>query len=74
MDDNGTIRLMLAYLCISKESEASLVRKVEILDRFGLKDDEIAQVCGASSQSIRNSRLILKKANNGKAKGKKATH
>ena len=31
-----TTRLMLAYLCIAKEAEASLEGKVEILDRFEL--------------------------------------
>jgi hypothetical protein len=59
---------MLAYLCIANEAAASLVRKVEILDRFGLKDYEIAKVCGASVQSIRNSRQLRKKAGNGNGK------
>jgi hypothetical protein len=59
---------MLAYLCVAKESEASLIRKVEILDRFDLNDSEIATVCNASVQSIRNARLIIKKPN---AKSKK---
>jgi hypothetical protein len=60
-DEKNSIRLMLAYLCISKEAEASLVRKVQILDRFGLTDSEIASVCMNSIQSIRNARQILKK-------------
>ena len=59
-DDNKSIRLMLAYLCIAKESEASWIRKVEILDRFDMPDAEIAQVCGFSSQSVRNARSLLK--------------
>jgi hypothetical protein len=58
---DNSIRLMLAYLCIANEAEASLVRKVDVLDRFGLTDAEIATVCGASVQSIRNARQQLKK-------------
>lgn len=53
--------LMLAYLCISTEKEASLGRKVEILDRFALSDAEIAKVCGSAEQSIRNARHSLRK-------------
>lgn len=66
--DDPTIRLMLAYLCISSEAEASLVRKVEILDRFDLSDTEIATVCGATAQSVRNARLQRKKSSHGKSK------
>lgn len=65
--DDPTIRLMLAYLCISKESEASVVRKVEILDRFKLADAEIAKVCGCVVQVVRNARQQLKKGRHGKA-------
>lgn len=65
---DSTVRLMLGYLCIANEAEASLVRKVEILDRFSLADTEIAQICGATPQSIRNARQILKKSNNGNKK------
>ncbi len=54
-------RLMLAYLCIATEKEASLERKVEILDRFGLTTAEISKVCGNTKQSIRNARHFLKK-------------
>jgi hypothetical protein len=54
-------RLMLAYLCVATEKEASLERKVEILDRFGLSDAEIAKVCGSKNQSIRNARHSVKK-------------
>lgn len=60
-NSDNTIRLMLAYLCVAKEAEASLVRKVEILDRFGLTDSEIARVCKTNAQVIANSRQILKK-------------
>jgi len=58
---------MLAYLCISKEAEASLLRKVEILDRFGLSDSEIATVCGYSTKSVHNARHLRKKGIRGKA-------
>jgi len=67
-DNDNTIRLMLAYLCIATEAEASLVRKVEILDRFELNDKDIAQVCSSSIQSVRNARLALKKYPDGKKK------
>lgn len=70
-DDNKSIRLMLAYLCISNEAEASLVRKVEILDRFEITDAEIAQVCGVKLQSVRDSRLKLKKSRNATTKKEK---
>jgi hypothetical protein len=68
-NDDQTIRLMLGYLCIAKEVEASLVRKVEILDRFDLADEEIATICNCSTQSVRNARLTVKKGAH--AKGKK---
>lgn len=54
-------RLMLAYLCIATEREASLERKVEILDRFGLSIAEISKVCGSAAQSVKNARHYLKK-------------
>jgi len=70
-DNNDSIvRLMLAYLCIAKEAEASIVRKVEILDRFGLSVSEIAKVCGTNTQVVLNSRQILKKKSHGKKKTK----
>jgi hypothetical protein len=68
--NDETIRLMLAYLCVAKEAEASLVRKVQILDRFELPGAEIAKVCGASVQSVLNARQILKKKPHGKKKKK----
>lgn len=52
--------LMLAYLCI--KGEEGLNQQVEILDRFGLGDAQISQVCGAAVQSIRNARARNKKA------------
>lgn len=58
--DDSTV-LMLAYLCIANEAEASIERKVQILDRFGLSNGQIARVCGAAVQSVHNARLKLKK-------------
>ena len=60
-ENDNTIRLMLAYLCIATEAESSLERKIQILDKFDLPDKDIAQVCSASPQSIRNARLRVKK-------------
>ncbi len=59
--NDDSIRLMLAYLCISTEKEASLDRKVEILDRIDLEDAEIAKVCKSARQSIRNARYAITK-------------
>jgi len=67
-ENDNAIRLMLAYLCIAQEAEASLVRKVEILDRFGLTDSEIAKVCLSPVQSVRNARQMLKKKPHAKKK------
>lgn len=67
-ENDDSIQLMLAYLCIAKEAEASLVRKIEILDRFGLTDTQISKVCGAGVQSIYNARQVLKKGSRGKKK------
>jgi len=58
---NNSIRLMLAYLCVATEAEASLVRKVQILDKFDLSGAEIAKVCGCSVGSVRNARLEAKR-------------
>jgi hypothetical protein len=66
-NDDNTIKLMLAYLCVSKEAEASLIRKVEILDRFALQDSEISTVCGGSIQAVRNARHLRKKGSHAKA-------
>lgn len=53
--------LMLGYLCIATEMVASIPRKVEILDRFGLDDSDIARICGSNIQSVRNARQKIKK-------------
>lgn len=60
-----SVRLMLGYLCIANESEASLVRKVEILDRFELPGTEIAQICGCTVPSVHNARMKRKKRTHG---------
>jgi hypothetical protein len=52
---------MLGYLCVATEKEASLERKVEILDRFDLTDAEIAKICKSAAQSIRNARYSAAK-------------
>jgi len=68
MNADKSVRLMLGYLCIANEAEASLVRKVQILDRFELPDAEIAQICGYSTQSITNARSLGKKQSNANKK------
>lgn len=68
MDDDKSVRLMLGYLCIANEAEASLVRKVEILDRFNFQAAEIAQICGCSLQSAFNARVKGKKKANAATK------
>ncbi|MFI5253146.1 MAG: hypothetical protein ACHQQQ_12040 [Bacteroidota bacterium] len=62
-NDKGydTLKLMLGYLCVATEIESSLPRKVEILDRFGLTDKDIAKICSCSTPSIANARLSLRK-------------
>jgi hypothetical protein len=60
-DSPEAIRLMLAFLCVATEKEASLERKVEILDKFDLTDSEMAKICSSAVQSIRNARLYLRK-------------
>ncbi len=59
-DEVNRTELMLAYLCVANESEASLERKVQILDRFQLPDGTIALVCGSAVQSVRNARQAFK--------------
>ncbi len=59
--NDDSLHLMLAYLCIAKEVEASLERKVQILDRFDLSDAQIAKVCGATSGSVRNARFNVRR-------------
>ena len=68
--DGTATRLMLAYLCIANEAEASVTRKVQILDRFRLPDSDIAQVCGVAAQSVRNARPKVPKVSSGKKKKK----
>ncbi len=68
LDSRREVRLMLGYLCAATEAEASIERKVQILDRFGLPDKEIAIICGCAMQSVRNARRSLKVSN---AKGRK---
>jgi len=48
-----SIRLMLAYLCIATDKEASLETKVGILTRFELTNQEIAKVYGSKIQSVK---------------------
>jgi hypothetical protein len=57
----NSTHLMLAYLCIATEKEASLETKVEILSRFNLSNAEIAKVCGSKIQSVKNARHLLRK-------------
>lgn len=59
--ENDLTILMLGYLCISKEAEASLERKVQILDRFDPSDAQVAKICGAARQSVRNARANVRK-------------
>ncbi len=47
MNDEKTVRLMLGYLCTATEADASLVRKVEILDRFGLSAADVRRFAAA---------------------------
>ena len=63
--DDARVRLMLGYLCISSETGAGLVRHVEILDRFGLPDSEIAGICGCTTPSVAVARNKLKKRRDG---------
>jgi len=63
-----SVRLMLAYLCVATEKEASLETKVGILTRFDLSNAEIARVCGSKVQSIKNARAALKKLGSRRAK------
>jgi len=69
-DDTEILQLMLGYLCVTKEAEASLVRKVQILDRFNLGDSQIAQICACTVQAVRNARYIYKKTPHGSKKKK----
>jgi hypothetical protein len=52
-------RLMLAYLCI--KDAKGLTAQVQILDRFGLSDADIARVCDVVVGSVANARLSAKR-------------
>jgi hypothetical protein len=66
-DEDRIIVLMLGYLCIATEPGASLERKVEILDRFDMTDNERARICGVTKVSaIANARLRYKKTRRAK--------
>ncbi len=56
MKEDSSVRLMLAYLCILNQMSASLSVKVEILDRFGLTDEEIAKVCADTVAAVKKAR------------------
>jgi len=51
--------LMLGYLCV-KDID-NLIEKVNVLDRFGLEDADIASICNCAIQSIRNARQKAKR-------------
>lgn len=52
--------LMLGYLCI--RGSDNLAEKISILDRFSLADADIATICGAALQSVRNARAQYKRS------------
>ncbi len=52
--------LLLAYLCI--KDLAGLPEQVAILDRFNFSSAQIATVCGVVEGSVRNARMLSKKA------------
>ena len=56
--------LMMGYLCI--KGIDSLAEQVDILERFGLADVDIATICNKAVQSVRNVRQQPRKK--GKAK------
>lgn len=59
--ESRQLAMMLGYLCVATEKDANLIRKVEILDRFSLTDDELALICDCKAQSIRDARQKLKR-------------
>lgn len=61
LPESRQVPLMLGYLCISTEKDSNLIRKVEILDKFQLIDDEIAIICDCKAQSVRDARQKLKR-------------
>lgn len=56
MKEDSAVRLMLAYLCVLNQMTASLAVQVEILDRFGLTDEEIAKVLAKTVDAIKKAR------------------
>ena len=56
ISEDRQVPLMLAFLCVASEPDATINRKVQILDRFGLSDDELSLICDCNSQSVRNAR------------------
>ena len=61
LTDEKRMMLMLGYLCVATEIESSLVRKIEILERFGLLASEIAMICKCNVQSVRDAQQKLKR-------------
>lgn len=61
LPESRQVAVMLGYLCAATEMDANLIRKVEILDRFGLSDDEIAVINDCKPQSVRDARQKLKR-------------
>jgi hypothetical protein len=55
----NTETLMLGYLCV-KDID-NLIEQVNILDRFGLEDADIAAICNYAIQSVRNARQKAKR-------------
>ncbi len=51
--------LMLGYLCV--KGTEGLPEKVNILDRFGLADSDIASICDCAVQSVRDAHQKVKK-------------
>ncbi len=58
--DSSKTALMLAYLCI--KDLINLNDRVDVLDRFGLSDDQISKVCHVAIGSVRNARLQNKRS------------
>lgn len=61
LSESRQVAVMLGFLCAATETDANVIRKVQILDRFGLIDDEIALICDCNAQSVRNARQQLKR-------------
>ena len=59
--------LMVAYTCITHVQ--GLASQVQILDRFGLSNKDIATMCAAGVGSVRNARVEYEKPKKGSKKG-----